>query len=147
MVNIVLADNNQAIRKGLRALLASEPDFTIVGEAENGLEALEIVRSTLPDIIILDLIMPRLSGLEVARCLCRDYPETRIMMLSIYGNEAYVSEALHSGAKAYILKESPPELLLQAIRIVMSNNLYLSPPLSETIIQNYVSKTENNISK
>lgn len=146
MINIVLADNNKAIRKGLRALLALEPDFAIIGEAENGLEAIEIVRSCLPDVVILDLMMPDMNGIEVARRLCRDYPETRIVVLSIYRDEAYVLESLRSGAKAYILKESPPELLSQAIRAILDNRLYLSPPLSEAAIRNYANKTGDYLS-
>ena len=137
MVNIILADDNRTIRKGLKVLLGSEPDFEVVAEAENGLQALEIVNLLKPDVLVLDLMMPGLSGLEVIRSLVKDTPQTLIVVLSMHANEAYVSEALRCGAKAYILKESPPEELLKAIRSILHNICYLSPPLSDAAIEKY----------
>jgi two-component system response regulator NreC len=141
MINVVLADDSQAVRKGLKALIGSDPDFTVVGEAENGIQAVEVVSNLRPDVLVLDLMMPGLNGLEVIRCLVRDCPQTRIVVLSLHADEAYVSEALRCGAKAYILKESPPEELLKAIHCILHNICYLSPSLSESVIQKYKFET------
>ncbi len=130
MTQIVLADDFQIVRKGIKALLSSEADFSIIGEATNGLEAVDIVIRLQPDILILDLMMPGINGLEVARRLDKKSPKTRIIILSMQNNKAYVSEALNSGAKAYVLKESPPEELVTAIREVLAGHRYLSAFLS-----------------
>jgi DNA-binding NarL/FixJ family response regulator len=142
MISIVLADDNRAVRKGLKTLLVSEAEFSVIGEAENGLDAVELVSDHRPDVLILDLMMPGISGLEVTRRLHRHSPQTRIIVLSMYSSEAYVAESLRCGAKGYILKESPPEELLTAIREVLQDRCYLSPPLSETSLQRYISETK-----
>jgi len=130
MINIVLADDHKMVRKGLRAVLSSEPDFAIVGEAENGQEAVDMVESLQPDILILDLMMPLLNGLQVARLLTGKKLRTGIIMHSLYDGEAYISEALRSGARAYVLKESPSHELINAVREVMSGRLYISSSIS-----------------
>jgi DNA-binding NarL/FixJ family response regulator len=141
MINIVLADDHQVVREGLKALLGTELDFNIIGEAGDGLETVDLVEKLHPDVLVLDLMMPGINGLEVTRQLNKKCPETGIVILSMHSNEAYVMEALHSGAKAYILKESPPEELLRAIREVMAGQCYLSSPLSENAIAAYTRKT------
>jgi two-component system, NarL family, response regulator NreC len=130
MLKIVLADDHKIVRKGLKALLSSEPDFRIVGEAENGLEALEQVEKLKPDVLVLDLLMPGMNGLEVTRTLCRQPCFTKIVILSMHSSEAYVMEALRLGARAYILKESPPEELITGIRQAAAGHLYLCSPLT-----------------
>jgi two-component system, NarL family, response regulator NreC len=142
MINIILADDHQVVRKGLRALLSTEPDFTIVGEAGNGLETVKLAEDLKPDILVLDLMMSGINGLEVTRQLIKKFPQIGIVVLSMHSNEAYVLEALRSGAKAYILKESPPEELVRAIREVASGRRYLSSPLTERAIEAYTQKTE-----
>jgi DNA-binding NarL/FixJ family response regulator len=131
MLKIILADDHQVVRKGLKALLSSETDLTIVGEAGDGLETVKLVEQLQPDVLILDLMMAGINGLEVTRQLQKKCPQTGIVILSMHSNEAYVLEALRSGAKAYILKESPPEELVRAIREVASGRFYLCSQLSE----------------
>jgi two-component system, NarL family, response regulator NreC len=142
MINIILADDHQVVRKGLRALLSSEPDFSVVGEAGDGLETVQLVEQVQPDILVLDLMMSGINGLEVTRQLSKKGIKTGIVILSMHNNEAYVLEALRSGARAYILKDSPPEELTRAIREVSSGRRYLSSPLTERAIEAYTQKTE-----
>lgn len=142
MIRIILADDHQVVRKGLKALLSAEPDFQIVGEAGDGLEALKQVEEFHPDILVLDLMMAGINGLEVTRQIQKKGLETGVVILSMHSNEAYVLEALRSGAKAYILKESSPEELIRAIREVFAGRRYLSAPLSERAIEAYLKKTE-----
>jgi two-component system response regulator NreC len=137
MLNIILADDHKIVRKGLKALLSTEPDFRIVGEAENGLEALELVEKLKPDVLVLDLMMPVLSGLEVTRSLCQKPCRTRIVILSMHSSEAYVIEALRLGAQAYVLKESPPEELIKGIREAAAGKRFLSAPLSGKAIDDF----------
>ncbi|MBN1188638.1 MAG: response regulator transcription factor [Dehalococcoidales bacterium] len=142
MIKIVLSDDHQVVRKGLKALLNAEPEFEIIGEAGDGLDTVKLVEELKPDILVLDLMMPGINGLEVTRQLNKKSPGTGIVVLSMHSNEAYVLEALRSGARAYILKESPPEELVRAIREVSSGHRYLSAPLSERAIEAYTQKTE-----
>jgi DNA-binding NarL/FixJ family response regulator len=142
VINIVLADDHQVVRKGVKALLSSEADFNIIGEAGNGLETLEVVEKVKPDILVLDLMMPGLNGLEVNRQLAKKSPGTRTVVLSMHGSEAYVLEAMRSGAKAFVLKDAPPEELVHAIREAFAGRRYLSSPLSENAIEAYTRKTE-----
>lgn len=135
MISIVLVDDHSHVRKCIKTLLSSEPDFIIVGEADNGVDALELVTRIKPDIVILDIKMPGMSGLDVVRHLHRDYPETSTVILSMHNNEAYAVEAFRSGAKAYILKDSPTEDLVYAIREVMAGRLFLSPLLTENAVE------------
>ena len=140
MINIVLADDHHVVRQGLRALLVAEPDFKVVGEASDGLEAVRLVDSVKPDVLVVDLMMAGLNGLEVTRQVSRLSPKTRIVILSMYGNEAYVLEALRAGAKAYVLKESTTGELVLAIRQAAAGHRYLSLPLSENALEEYRQK-------
>jgi two-component system, NarL family, response regulator NreC len=142
MINIILADDHQVVRKGLKVLLSAEADFAIVAEAGDGLETVKLVEQLGPDILVLDLMMTGINGLEVTRQLSKKNSGTGIVILSMHSNEAYVLEALRCGAKAYILKESPPEELVRAIREVAAGRRYLSAPLSERAIEAYTRKTE-----
>ena len=136
MTTVVLADDHHIVRQALRALLETEPDFQLVGEAGDGLEALRIVEKLKPQVLVLDLMMPGLNGLEVARQVtqrCR----TRIIVLSMHDNYAYVAEALKNGVSGYVLKDSQASELVNAIREVAAGRRYLSAPLSERAIQLY----------
>lgn len=142
MIKIILADDHQVVRKGLKALLSSDPDFEITGEAGDGLETVKMAEELQPDVLVLDLMMPGINGLEVTRQMNKKNPRIGIVILSMHSNEAYVLEALRSGAKAYILKESPPEELVRAIKEVSAGRRYLSAPLTERAIEAYTQKTE-----
>ncbi len=143
MINIVLADDHQVVRKGVRALISVEPDFNIIGETGDGLETLDLVEKLKPDVLVLDLMMPGLNGLEVNRQLAKKSPATRIVVLSMHSSEAYVLEALRAGAKAYVLKDAPPEELVYAIREAFAGRRYLSSPLSENAIEVYTRDAES----
>lgn len=143
VIKIILADDYQIVRRGIKSLLSAEPDFKVIGEASNGFEAIKLVTELQPDILVLDLMMPGINGLEVTRQLSKKYPDTGIVILSMHSNEAYVLEALRSGAKAYILKESSPDELVRAIRSVMVGQIYLSSPLSANTLETYTRRTES----
>lgn len=139
-VDILLADDHDVVRKGLRALLESEADLRVVGEAVDGLEVVPQVEKLRPHLVILDIKMPGLNGLDVARMIRSRAPETKIIMLSMFSDEAYVVQALRNGASAYVLKESKASDLLEAVRTVAGGGRYLSPPLSEKSIESYLAK-------
>lgn len=142
MIKIMLADDHHIVRKGLRALLSSEDEFEVIGEASNGLETVEIAERLQPDILILDLMMPGMNGLEVTVRLTKSCPQIRIVILSMHCNEAYIYEALRSGAKAYILKDNTADELITAVRHVRDGLNYLSSSLPVRAIEAYQKKTE-----
>jgi len=137
---IVLADDHHVVRQGLRALLEAEPDFNVIGEAGDGLEAIQLIEQLRPNVLVLDLMMPGLNGLETTRQVSKHSPQTRTVILSMYANEAYVLEALSNGASAYVLKDSSSADLVQAVREVAAGRRYLSPPLSDRAIEAYQEK-------
>ncbi len=141
MIKLVLVEDHEVVRQGLRALLVAEPDFQIVGESGDGLAAAELVARLRPDVLVLDLMLPGLGGMEVVREVRQKSPETRVVILSMHTNEAYVLGALQAGAVAYVLKKSGASELLAAIRAAWTGRRYLSPPLSEVAIQAYVEKS------
>ena len=139
---IMLADDHPVVRQGLRALLEAEQDFTIVGEAADGLEVAGLVERLRPNVLVLDLMLPGLGGIEVTRQICHRFPQTRVVILSMYANEAYVLEALRNGAAGYVIKEASAAQLVQAVREVSAGRRYLSPPLSENAIEAYLQKAQ-----
>jgi len=142
MTTIVLADDHHVVRQGLRALLEAEPDFQVIGEAGDGLEALQQVEQLRPNVLVLDLMMPGLNGLEVTRQISKHAYQTRVVILSMYANEAYVLEALGNGASAYVMKDSSSADLVLAVREVALGRRYLSPPLSDRAIEVYQAKAK-----
>ena len=142
-VTVLLADDHPIVRHGMKNLLEAEPDFTIVGEAENGQQAINLAEQLKPDIIIVDMMMPILNGLEVIERVTQRLPETRCIVLSLQSGDPYVVQALKAGAVGYVLKDSAPNELVQAIREVLSEHRYLSPQLSERLINIYIDKIES----
>jgi two-component system, NarL family, response regulator NreC len=143
-ITIILADDHHIVRQGVKALLENEDDFEVVGEASDGITVLTITGRLKPDILVLDLMMPGLNGLEVTRRVTKVSPATKTIILSMYMNEPYVIEALRNGAYGYILKESNITDLIRAIREVAAGRHYLSPPLSERAIEAYLEKTKGS---
>ncbi len=143
MTTIVLADDHHIVRQGLRALLEGQSDFQLVGEAGDGLEAVQLTERLKPDVLIIDLMMPSLNGLEATRQLNQRSPHTRVVILSMHANEAYVLEALRNGAAGYVLKDSSAADLVHAVREVVAGRRYLSSPLSERAIAAYVQKASD----
>jgi len=145
MATIVLADDHHVVRQSLRLLLESEPDFHILAEASDGLEAVAEVERLQPEVLVLDMVMPGLSGIEVTRRTATCSPRTQVVILSMYQNEAYVLEALRAGARAYVLKSSKSEELVHAVREAACGRRYLSAPVSERIISDYIDRVESFI--
>jgi DNA-binding NarL/FixJ family response regulator len=143
--NIVLADDHHIVRQGLRSLLESESDFKVVGEAPDGLEAVRLCEEKQPDVLVVDMVMKGMNGIEVTRQVAKSCPNTAIVVLSMYDNENYVVEALQSGAKAYVVKESTATELVRAIREARVGHRYLSPPLSERAINAYLQKSKATV--
>ncbi len=137
-ITILLGDDHAILRQGLRLLLEAEPDFVIVGEASTGVEVMVKIDSLHPDVVVLDVGIPDLNGLEITRQIHQRYQHTRVVILSMHAKEAYVLEALKNGASAYVLKGSDANELIQAIRQSMQGIRYLSPPLSERAIEAYL---------
>jgi len=140
LIKIVIVDDHRVVRQGIRVLLEAEPDFLILAEAEDGSEAMSMVEHFHPDVLLLDLILPKMNGLEVTRLVRKSVPETRIVILTMHANEAYVLEALESGAQGYVIKDSSSEELVHGIREVMAGHRFLSPPYTNEMIEAYQKK-------
>jgi DNA-binding NarL/FixJ family response regulator len=138
MTTVLLADDHQVLREALRFLLEAQPDFHIIAETGDGLEAVALVEKHRPDVLLVDMMMPGLNGLEVARRAKRLFPAGKVIVLSMYDAENYVVEALAAGVDAYVLKQSSSQELLAAIRQVMAGGVYLSPSLNERAVQAYI---------
>ena len=145
MIRIVLAEDHHVVRQALRSMLESETGFEIVGEASTGLETIKLVESLKPDVLVVDLMMPSLNGLEVVREISHKHLQTRIVILSMHADESYVWEALKNGALAYVLKSSQSSTLIEAIRSVASGKRYLSPPLSDLLIDSFTKKCKDSL--
>jgi DNA-binding NarL/FixJ family response regulator len=137
MVTVVLADDHVIVRQGLRALLESDPSLVVVGEASNGLQAVELVKRRKPMVLITDLMMPGLNGLAISRKLSGLNLDTRVILLSMYGDQAYVVTAFKNGACGYVLKESCGAELFQAIREVAAGRRYISPGISDASMNSF----------
>jgi DNA-binding NarL/FixJ family response regulator len=142
-VTILLADDHPFVRRGVRTLLEAEADFSVVGEAEDGLQVVQMAEKLRPDILIVDIMMPNLNGLEVLKQVSHRSPKTRKIVLSMHSAGPYVVEAFRSGAAGYILKDSAPDELINAIRHVLLDNKYFSPKLSERVIAALTESPEN----
>jgi len=140
-ITLVLAEDSVMVRQGVRALLESENDFSIVGECGDGLETVKLVERLKPDVLVLGLMLPSLNGLGVVCRISQKTLPTRVVVLSMHANEAYVLEALRNGAYGYVLKDTPFEELVRAIREVHAGRKYLCRPLSEIRIKDYLLKS------
>jgi DNA-binding NarL/FixJ family response regulator len=137
-IRVVLADDHTLVRSGIRALLERFDDVEMVGEAANGREALELVEKHRPDIVLMDIAMPELNGLEAARRIHQLFPTTRVLLLSMYDNEEYVAEALAIGAAGYVLKDASAAELDIAVHAVARGESYLSPAVAKRIVEGQV---------
>ncbi len=137
---VLLADDHALVRRGVRLILDNEPDLTVVAEAGDGAEAIEKTRAELPDLAILDIAMPRLTGLQAARELSRLHPELRILILTMYDNEQYFFEALKAGASGYVLKSVADRDLVEACRAAMRGEPFLYPGAVTALIRNYLDR-------
>jgi two-component system, NarL family, response regulator NreC len=141
-ISLVLADDHPVVRRGMRAILESDADFSIVGEASDGLETVRLVERLKPDVLVLDLMMPGLSGLEALRILRERTPKTRVVVLSMHSSKALVAEALKIGATGYVLKGSTDDHLIRAVRDAAAGKRFLSPPVTEIAIDAYIEQAK-----
>lgn len=136
-IKIILADDHPVVRQGLRALIESEANLFVIGEASNGLKTIDLVEELQPDVLVLDWMMPGLNGLEVTRELGKKLFQPKIIILSMHTSEVYVMDALRAGASGYVPKDSSEEILIQAINQVSTGGIYLAPPLSKRAVEIY----------
>ena len=135
---IVIAEDHTILREGLKALLCTVPDIEIVGEASDGYQAVEMCREKTPDLILLDLSMPRMTGMEALRQIKRATPETKVLILTVHRTEEHLFAALQNGADGYTLKDSAAEELVMAVRSIVNGHRYLCPRISTKIIDGYL---------
>jgi two-component system, NarL family, response regulator NreC len=139
MIRILVADDHQIVRQGLRMLLAGEADMEVVGEADNGRKALRMAEELLPSVIIMDISMPDLNGIEATRQLLSQTPGIKVIALSMHSDSLFVMNMIKAGASGYLLKDCAMEELVKAIRIVVANKTFLSPGVSDIVIRDFVS--------
>jgi DNA-binding NarL/FixJ family response regulator len=137
-ITILLADDHPIVRSGLRALLEQEPDMRVVGEAGDGREAIEKVRDRPPDVLVMDISMPGLNGIEATREITREFPATRVVALSVHSSGQFIKDMFKAGAGGYLLKESAPEELTAAIRTVMRGEVFLSTAIAGKVVTGYL---------
>jgi DNA-binding NarL/FixJ family response regulator len=141
-IRVLLADDHALVRAGLRELLQKLPGVEVVAEANDGREALALVKSALPNFVLLDITMKGLSGLEAAERIVKDFPGVKVVMLSMHANEEYVLRALRAGVSGYIIKDAAIVELELALKAVMADETYLSPTISRSVIESYLGRTE-----
>ncbi len=137
-IRILLADDHKITRQGLRSLLEKQPDMEVVAEVEEGRTAVRLVRELLPDVVIMDVTMPDLNGIEATRQIIGKFGDIKIIALSMHSDTLFVSEMLKSGASGYLLKDCAFEELARAIRTVVANKTYLSPSISGVVVDDYL---------
>lgn len=138
MIRVYLADDHAVVREGLRYLLEAQKDIVVVGDAGNGREAVTQVKQLAPDVVVMDVSMPDLNGIDATALIMEDLPQTRVVILSMQGSVEHVYRALQAGAHGYILKESAGKVLVEAVRSVHSGGRYLSPGITETLVGDYL---------
>ena len=143
-IKILLADDHVILRHGLSQALQEEPDFEVVGQADNGYTALKLAGKLSPAVVVMDIGMPELNGIEATRLIRRDCPAVKIIGLSMHSNDKYVREMFGAGASGYLLKNCPFEELIKAIRIVMDGKTYISPSIGDLIVQDFVGKPDDS---
>jgi two-component system response regulator NreC len=137
-IRIVLADDHTVVRKGLRLLLQSVPEFTVVADASNGREAVALVEEHQPGVVVMDVAMPLLNGIEAARQITAKFPHTAVVFLSMHSDEGYVLKALKAGARAYLLKDSAESDLIAAVHAVTEGKAFFSPAISKMLVEDYM---------
>ena len=141
-LKVLLVEDHAIVRQGIKALLDEEPDITIVGEAGDGSEGLLLAQKLKPDIVLMDVSLPTLDGIEVTHQICERLPQVRVLMLSMHDNEEYVFRALQAGACGYVLKQSTSTELVLALRAVAAGSPFLSPDISQILIGDYLRRAE-----
>lgn len=144
-ITIFLADDHTIVRQGLSKILNGEPQFQVVGEAENGMEAVSMVERLKPDIVLMDIAMPILNGIEATRQIRKVSPQTKVIILSMHSHDHYINELFRIGASGYLLKNSAGIDIIKAIHAALNDGTYLSPSISRRVIEDYVSLKKKSL--
>jgi len=136
-IRIILADDHKILLQGLKTLIEQEPDMEVVGEAEDGLKAVNMVRELIPHVVIMDIKMPELNGIEATQQILSEVSDVKVIALSMYGDRRFVADMFKAGACGYLLKDCAFEEISRAIRLAMSNKTYLSPGIAEIMVKDY----------
>jgi DNA-binding NarL/FixJ family response regulator len=142
-IKILLCDDHKIFREGLRSLIEKQPDMKIIAEAGDGRSAVKLAKEKSPNIVIMDIAMPELNGIEAARQITKKYPEIKVLILSMYSDRRFVLKAMEAGASGYLLKDSAFDELISGIRTVLSEQIFLSPAIASIFVKSYV----NNLKK
>src|SRR5436309_14310805 len=132
-ITVLLAEDHQIVREGIRSLLKHEPDIEVVGEAETGRQAVQLTRKLRPAVVVMDIAMPLLNGLEATRQIRKDFPDTRVLILSAHSDDAYVEQVSGLGAAGFLLKQTSSHVLATAIREVQKGNTFFGPSISKWV--------------
>lgn len=141
-ISVLLVEDHHVVRKGISYLLSLEEDIDIVGEAEDGNNAIKMVKDLCPDVVIMDITMPNLNGIDAVKQIKKSIPETKVIILTMHTREQYIRQALREGASGYLLKESTQEELVNAIRTVHKGGMALSPSISRFVLNEYVRQAD-----
>ena len=142
-ITVLLSDDHTVVREGLRLLLTKEPDIQVVGEAANGRRSVGEAKRLKPDVVVMDIAMPLLNGLEAARQISKEVPSSRVLILSAYSDDAYIEHAIEAGAAGYLMKETAGDDLLRAIREIAKGNAFFSPPVARRLLKQWQEKSLN----
>jgi DNA-binding NarL/FixJ family response regulator len=138
-IKVLIVDDHQIVRDGIRSILANENDIELIGSLASATKAIDFIKGSLPDVVIADLSMPNMSGIEFTEKLTEAFPSIKVLILSMFNNEEYVVKAIQAGAKGYLPKQdSTTELLLEAIRIIYNGDEFYSPSISKVVMRNFV---------
>ena len=143
-IRILLADDHQILRQGLRTLLEKQPDIEVVAEAEEGRKAVQLARELSPDVVIMDIAMPDLNGIEATRQIITEIPGVKVVALSMHSDRRFVARMLKAGASGYLLKDCAFEELVRAVRTVAVGRIYLSPGIVDVVIEDYLRRLQEN---
>ncbi|MDQ0884836.1 response regulator transcription factor [Peribacillus sp. V2I11] len=135
--SIIIIDDHQLFREGVKRILDFESSFDVVAEGDDGSEAMDLVETHKPDVVIMDINMPNMNGVEATKMLVNRYPETKVIILSIHDDENYVQHALKTGAQGYLLKEMDADALIDAVRVVVEGGTYLHPKVTHNLVKEY----------
>lgn len=141
-IRVLLAEDHTIVRKGLRSLLDAEPDTEVVGEAEDGRKAIQLVEKLCPDVVLMDISMPGLNGLEATRQITKRFPEVKVLILTVHSDEEYIRQVLSAGASGYLVKQAAPSELASAIRAAYQGDFFPSPSISRELIEDYTRQAE-----
>ncbi|MCS6824362.1 MAG: response regulator transcription factor [Cytophagaceae bacterium] len=142
-IRVVVADDHTVVRKGLIALFDNDPEIVVIGEAEDGNQALKQIQELAPDILLLDIAMPRMNGLELLSVMAKHFPATKTLVMSMYDNREYILKSIELGAYGYLLKDSSKDEIKKALKTIYTREKYFSPSIANIIVDGYIQKTKN----